>query len=220
MFDFAAARRMMVDGQVRTADVTEPRLLAAMFDTPRESFLPARKADLAYLDLDLPLGDGERGRRMLKPMTFAKLIQAAEIAPSDRVLDVGCGAGYSAAILAQISGSVVALEEDAGLARHAEEALKRAGRSNVTVVTGPLAAGAAGQGPYDVIVLEGATEASPATLLSQLAHGGRLVCVQGRGPAGKAMVYRKIEDDVSGRPVFDAAAHVLPGFAAPAAFVF
>jgi protein-L-isoaspartate(D-aspartate) O-methyltransferase len=217
MFDFAAARRMMVDGQVRTADVTEPRLLAAMFDTPRESFLPARKADLAYLDLDLPLGEG--GRRMLKPMIFAKLVQAAEIAPTDRVLDVGCGGGYSAAILAQLADVVVAVEEDAALARHADEALKRAGY-RVQVVTGALAAGAAGQGPYDAIVLEGATEVPPATLLSQLADGGRLVCVQGRGPASKAMVYRRIEDDVSGRPVFDAAAPVLPGFIAPAAFVF
>ncbi len=223
MLDFAAARRMMVDGQVRTADVTDPRLLDAMFATPREGFIPARKAELAYLDLDLPLGEGDAaaGRRLLKPMVLAKLIQAAGIGPQDHVLDVGCASGYSAAILGQLAGSVVALEEDAGLAREAGEALARAGLAHVRLVTGPLPAGAPAQGPYDAIVLEGATEVVPTTLLLQLKSGGRLVCVLGRGPDGKAMLYtRTAEGDPSGRPVFDAAAAILPGFAAAPSFVF
>ena len=100
MPDFAAARRMMVDGQVRTADVTDLRLLAAMQDLPRERFFPADKAALAYLDLDAVVSaPGQPVRRLLKPMVLAKLIQTAAIAGSDRVLDVGCGTGYSTVLL-------------------------------------------------------------------------------------------------------------------------
>ena len=172
MIDFAAARRMMVDGQVRTADVTDLRLLAAMGDVPRERFVPAGKAELSYLDLDLPAGDSA-GRFLLKPMVLAKLIQLADIAPTDHVLDVGCATGYSSALLAQLAGSVVALEQDRALVRAAEQAL--AARSNVKVVMGPLTAGWPVAGPYDVILMQGATEIVPATLLRQLKNGGRLV---------------------------------------------
>ena len=105
MTDFAAARRMMVDGQVRTADVTDLRLLAAMLELPRERFFPDDKASLAYLDLDVPVSaPGQPVRRLLKPMVLAKLIQAAEIAETDRVLDVGCGTGYSTALLSHLAG--------------------------------------------------------------------------------------------------------------------
>src|SRR5262245_35215137 len=119
MTDFAAARRMMVDGQVRTADVTELRLIEAMLEVPRERFVPDGKAALAYLDLDLPIGDAGRGRRLIKPMVLAKLIQLAEIGDRDRVLDVGCGSGYAAAVLARLAIQVVALEQDSALAREA-----------------------------------------------------------------------------------------------------
>ena len=125
MTDFAAARRMMVDGQVRTADVTDLRLLAAMLELPRERFFPDDKASLAYLDLDVPVSaPGQPVRRLLKPMVLAKLIQAADIAETDRVLDVGCATGYSTALLAHLAGSVVGLEEDAALARQAADALR------------------------------------------------------------------------------------------------
>ena len=118
MIDFVAARRMMVDGQVRTADVTDPRLLSAMLDLPRERFFPEDKASLAYLDIDVPVSEaGLPVRRLLKPMVLAKLIQAAGIAATDHVLDVGCATGYSTALLAQLAGSVVGLEEDRTLAR-------------------------------------------------------------------------------------------------------
>src|SRR5207253_10523479 len=111
MTDFAAARRHMVDGQVRTADVTDRRILSAMLEIPRENFVPPGVAGLAYLDLDLAVGEGD-SRRLLKPMVLAKLIQAADIASSDRVLDIGCGTGYAAAVLARIASEVVALDED------------------------------------------------------------------------------------------------------------
>ena len=221
MTDFAAARRMMVDGQVRTADVTDLRLLAAMLELPRERFFPDDKASLAYLDLDVAVSaPGEPVRRLLKPMVLAKLIQAAAIADTDHVLDVGCGTGYSTALLTHLAASVVGLEEDPSLARQAADALSWAGLPIAKIVTGALARGWAGEGPYDVILLQGSAELVPVALFDQLKNGGRLVCVLGRGPAGKAMLYRRSGGDLSGRPVFDAAAALLPGFAQPQEFVF
>jgi protein-L-isoaspartate(D-aspartate) O-methyltransferase len=216
MTDFAAARRMMVDGQVRTADVTDLRLIAAMGALPRERFAAEGKADLSYLDLDLPAGDGDR--RLLKPMVLAKLIQLADVAGTDRVLDVGCASGYSSALLAQLVGSVVALEEAPALARKAEQALT--GVANAQVVVGPLTAGWPALQPFDVIVMQGGTEIVPEALLRQLKEGGRLVCALGAGPVRKAMLYRKHDGEVSGRPMFDAVAPPLPGFQRAAAFVF
>ncbi len=220
MTDFAAARRMMVDGQVRTADVTDLRLIAAMMEVPRERFVADDKAALAYLDLDLPVGEGGRARRLLKPMVLAKLIQLAEIGERDRVLDVGCGTGYSAALLARLAGQVVAQDEDAALVRRAAAALGTAGVTNVKVVSGPLAQGCPAEGPYDVILLEGATEIVPEPLLRQLRNGGRLACVMGSGPGGKAMLYRAIDGEFSGRAAFEANAALLPGFAKQPQFVF
>jgi protein-L-isoaspartate(D-aspartate) O-methyltransferase len=216
MTDFATARRHMVDGQVRTADVTDLRIISAMMDIPREQFVPPASAGLAYLDLDLPVGDG--ARRLLKPMVFAKLIHAADIASRDRVLDVGCATGYSAAVLARLAGQVIALEQDAGLAQAARTAL--ATRSNVGLVTGPLTAGWPQGGLYDVIVLEGATEVGPEAFLSQLKEGGRLVCVLGSAPGAKAMLYCRSGQEMGGRPIFDAAAALLPGFAEAPVFAF
>jgi protein-L-isoaspartate(D-aspartate) O-methyltransferase len=222
MIDFAAARRMMVDGQVRTSDVTDLRLIEVMRELPRERFVPETKTALAYLDLDIPLteGEGAPGRRLLKPMVLAKLIQAAEIHGHDHVLDVGCATGYSSAILGELAGSVLALEQDPSLARLAEKALRAEGAANITVVVGTLTEGWPAGAPYDVILLNGATEVAPKALLGQLKDGGRLVCVQGRAPAAKAMLFRAFGQEVSGRPIFDAGAPLLPGFAEPATFVF
>jgi protein-L-isoaspartate(D-aspartate) O-methyltransferase len=224
MTDFAAARRMMVDGQVRTSDVTDLRLQAAMLELPREIFVPQSKAALAYLDRDVPVVDsmqgGGTGRRLLKPMVLAKLIHAAEIGAGDRMLDVGCATGYSTAVLARLAHTVVALEEDASLARMAAENLRSVGCTNATVVTGPLTEGWNAEAPYDAILVNGSSDIAPAKLLSQLKDGGRLVCVQGRAPASKAMIYRSAGGAVSGRPIFDAVAPLLPGFAEPPAFVF
>jgi protein-L-isoaspartate(D-aspartate) O-methyltransferase len=217
MFDTAAARRMMVDGQVRTADVTNLDLIGAMLDVPRELFVPKALADRAYLDSDIMLGPG---RALLKPMVLAKLIQAGQVGPNDHVLDAACGTGYSSAILARLAGSVVALEEDPALASAAKQALAAGGAANVTVVTGSLTTGWPAAGPYDFILLNGASEITPDSYAGQLKPQGRLACIYSPGPAAKAMIYRPIEGRLIGRPIFDAAAPVLPGFVAPKTFVF
>jgi protein-L-isoaspartate(D-aspartate) O-methyltransferase len=217
MFDSAGARRMMVDGQVRTADVHNPDLLAAMLTIPRERFVPPSLAEQAYIDSDIDIAPG---RVLLKPMVFAKLIEAADVGSGDHVLDVGCGLGYSSAVLSRLAGSVVALEEDAALANQAKVALAAAGASGVMVATGPLAAGWATSAPYDFVLLNGATEIVPDAFASQLKPDGRLACIFGRAPASKAIIFRVAEGHLVGRPVFDATAPVLPGFVAPPAFVF
>ena len=215
MADFAAARRHMVDGQVRTADVTDLRIISAMSEIPREQFVPTGSAALAYLDQDLSVGGS---RRLLKPMVFAKLIHAADIAGTDRILDVGCVTGYGAAVLARVASQVVALEQDAGLAQSARAVLGT--QSNVSVAMGPLIGGWPQGAPYDVVVLEGATEIVPHAFLRQLKEGGRLVCVLGGGPGAKAMLYYRSGEELGGRPIFDASAAVLPGFAKAPVFAF
>jgi protein-L-isoaspartate(D-aspartate) O-methyltransferase len=217
MFDSAGARRMMVEGQVRTADVHNPDLLTAMLTIPRERFVPPSLAEQAYIDSDIEIVPG---RVLLKPMVFAKLIEAADVGASDHVLDVGCGLGYSSAVLSRLAGSVVALEEDASLANQAKAALTAVGASAVTVATGPLTAGWRAAAPYDFILLNGATEIVPDGFVGQLKPAGRLACIFGRAPAVKAMIFRVAESHLVGRPAFDAAAPVLPGFVAPPAFVF
>ncbi len=219
MTDFADARRHMVDGQVRPANVTDHRVIGAMLEVPRERFAPPQATAIAYLDLALPVGEGAGAPRcLLKPIILAKLLNAAEIEPTDKVLDVGCATGYTAALLARIAGQVVALEEDPGLVKTAKVAL--ASQPNVTVVSGPLVKGWAQGGPYDLIVLEGATEIEPASFCQQLKDGGKLVCVLGSEPGSAAWLYRRSGDDFGGRPVFSAAAPVLPGFVKPKVFAF
>lgn len=215
MTDFSTARRHMVDSQVRPSDVTDQRVITAMLEVPRERFVPPTATALAYLDQDLAVGSA---RRLLKPMVLAKLLNAADLSGTDRVLVVGCATGYSAAVFAGIVGQVVALEEDASLVKTAQAAL--AGTPNVSVVSGPLTAGWSQGAPYDVILLEGATEVEPQAFCSQLKDGGRLLCVLGSAPNARAMLYRRSGSELGGRAIFDAAAALLPGFAKTPVFAF
>jgi protein-L-isoaspartate(D-aspartate) O-methyltransferase len=219
MTDFAAARRNMVDGQVRTAGVTDLRIISAMLEVPRERFVGPSMTGLAYLDFDVPAGeDASTTRRLLKPMLLAKLIQAADLDPTDRMLDVGCVTGYAAAVLGRVAGEVLALEEDPALAGIAKAVLSA--QPNIGVATGPLTEGWPQAAPYDAVLLEGATEVEPDRLFGQLKDGGRLVCVLGASPDAKAMLYQRSGQQVSGRALFDATAPILPGFIKPREFAF
>jgi protein-L-isoaspartate(D-aspartate) O-methyltransferase len=231
MVDFRAARRAMVDGQIRTNGVTDLDLIGAMLDIPREAFVPERLSVMAYLDRDLALPSGSSAPRyLIKPEVTAKLIQAAEVVPQDRVLVVAAATGYSAAILSRLAAAVVALEEDPGLAEMARANLRHFGLANVTVVTGSLSAGWPAAAPYEVILVEGGVETIPQPLFDGLSAGGRLITVvyEGSGDAagpvggkmGKATLYCDVKGEVAGRALFDAAAPLLPGFAKARAFVF
>lgn len=220
MSDFALQRRMMVDGQLRTYDVMQSGVLAAMGDVPRELFVNAADRPVAYVDRMLTVGEGAHSRGLLTPMVLARLLQTAEIGPQDVVLVVGCATGYSAAVAGRLAGSVVAIESDEVLAAAATRALDAAGAGNVAVVQGPLDKGYAKEAPYDVIVVDGSFEAEPTHLLEQLREGGRLVGVKGAGRAGRAMLYRRSGSTYGGRPVFDAAAPALAELKLAPSFVF
>jgi len=220
MSGFSTARQKMVDGQVRTSDVTDSRILDAMQSVPREAFVPAASQPLAYLDLDLDVGGGGTRRYLLKAALTAKLLQAAEIKKTDNVLVVGVASGYVAALAGNIAAKVTATESDSALASQAASALTGLGVANVTVRTAAAADGDPASAPYDVIVLNGATEIEPGRLLGQLAEGGRLVGVFAATKPSRAMVVTHSQADFGRRTLFDASAPVLPGLERLAEFVF
>ncbi len=215
--DFAKARAAMVEGQVRTNDVTDTRLQEAMLAVPREVFVPKSKRSLAYMDNAIDLGDD---RSLMDPRSFAKLVQALDIRATDVVLDVGCATGYSTAILARMAETVVGLESDEVLAAGATRTLIDLAVDNAAVVSGDLKTGAPDHGPFDVILVSGGVEVVPDAWTAQLSDGGRLGLIQIDGPAGYALLYLKTGDHVGARIVFDAHVPVLPGFEKPHEFKF
>jgi protein-L-isoaspartate(D-aspartate) O-methyltransferase len=220
MSGFSTARQKMVDGQVRTSDVTDSRILDAVLSVPREAFVPEAQQPLAYLDLDLDVGGGGTKRYLLKAALTAKLLQAAEIESTDNVLVVGAASGYVAALAAKIAAKVTATESDSALAATAAATLAGLGIANVTVRPAAAADGEAASAPYDVIVLNGATEVTPERLFGQLAEGGRLVGVFAATKPSRAMIVTHSRSDFGHRTLFDATAPVLPGLERLAEFVF
>nr|WP_319387343.1 protein-L-isoaspartate O-methyltransferase [uncultured Roseibium sp.] len=220
MTDYSQSRRKMVDNQLRTNDVTDHRILDAVEDVPRENFVPASRKSVAYIDEDLPVGSDEGGRVLMKPHIFGKLLQLADIRADHIVLIVGAGTGYSAAVIAKLAASVVALEEDEALFGAASESLVELGIENAVVVDGPLTEGFAAEGPYDIVFVDGAVEVLPETLTKQLKSSGRLVVIEGQGGAGVARLYQKSGEAVSSRFGFNASVSLLPGFAKTEEFVF
>lgn len=222
MSDFATARQKMVDGQVRPSDVTDFRIIDAMLGVPREAFLPESLRAIAYLDLDIDVSTAASPakRYLIKPVVVAKMLQAAEISESDKVLVVGCATGYVAAIVARLARQVTATESDTTLAATAAKTLTHLGIGNVTVQSGNAADGFPGDAPFDVIVLDGATEVIPEGLFGQLGMGGRLVGVFANTKPPRAALVTRSQDDFGHRPLFDASVPVLPGLHRRPEFVF
>jgi protein-L-isoaspartate(D-aspartate) O-methyltransferase len=221
MSGFSTARQKMVDGQVRTNDVTDRRILDAMLALPREDFVPDDKRALAYLDLDLDVAPaGSAKRFLITPMLTAKMLHAADIAAADNVLIVGCATGYAAAIAAKLAAKVTATESDAALVAKGSKIIAQLGLSNVTFKVAEAAAGDPQGAPYDVIILNGATEVAPETLYGQLKDGGRLVGVFAMSRPARAVIVTHSHGDFGNRVLFDATAPVLPGLERRPAFVF
>lgn len=203
MTDFAHARTVMVDNQLRTSGITDRRLLSAMGEVPRELFVPEVRRPLAYIDQAIAL-DGNR--KLGAPAPFAKLVQLAAIGGDDHVLDLGCGTGYSAAVLGRLAQSVVAVDSDGGLIATARAALGDAGASNVTLIEGPLDTAGRSKGPYDVIVIEGVVSAVPEALFAQLKPEGRLVApISTDGRPAVAHLFARSGKGIAASRAFDAA---------------
>ena len=217
MTDFSAARDAMVESQIRTSDVTDLAVLAAFRSTAREAFVPTARKALAYADCHI---ETDEGRVMLAPRDLAKMIQAADIDPADVILDLACGRGYSTAILAQLADTVIGLETEEAAVTRATELLVDADISNAAVDQGYLKSGAAEHGPFNIIFIGAAIPAVHQPWFSQLANGGRVVCIIQNGPIGRVTVFTKSGDAVGQKVVFDASAPYLPGFELEKAFVF
>lgn len=215
MTDFADRRRMMVDTQIRPSDVTKYPIIDAFLGVPREVFVPEGQQEAAYVGDDLPLATN---RVMLEPRTLAKMLDSLNIRNDELVLDVGCGLGYSAAVIARLAQAVIAVEEVPGLAGEAQSVLVDAGADNAILHEGALTHGAAEHGPYDVIVIQGGVENLPEMLTNQLKDGGRMACIFMQGALGEVRIAHKSGDRLTWRFAFNATAPVLPGFEKEAAF--
>lgn len=220
MFDFARARRIMVDCQIRTFDVTDRAVLAAFGEVPRELFMPPGREDLAYVDRNVVVPDagGEpEPRYLLAPMVLARLVQALAIEQGSRVLDVASGSGYASAILSRLGADVVSLDRANARAGGPPSHL---GPGQVAIRSGPIGAGAPQDGPFDAILINGAIETRPDTLLAQLADGGRLACLRTEGRTCRALLYVRSGDAVGFRALFDATAPTLAEFRPAREFAF
>ena len=218
MADFSRARQNMVDCQLRTNKVVDGPLVAQFETVPRELFVEETVRSIAYVDEDVAVGNG---RYLIAPMVLAKMLQELSINSNEIVLDVGCGTGYSSAILSGLADTVVALEDNHELATRANDLLTELAADNAIVVEAPLTGGYVTQGPYDVVLVGGAVASIPTALTDQLIDGGRLAAIidDGKGQ-GKATLMIKRHGAVSQRELFDASAPRLPGFEPKTGFVF
>ena len=218
--DFEHARTTMVDCQIRTNGVTSHKVINAFLNVPKEEFVSAAQRPLAYIDEDLPISQTNEHRFLMESMSMAKLIQLADITEECIVLDVGCGTGYSTAVLSSLGASVVAVECNEELCETATKTLMELGYDNAVVVNGPLEKGLASEGPFDAVFIGGAIDAVPQTILDQLKDGGRLVAVIGNGNSATAKLFRKTDGVIGVIDAFNCAVKSLPGFDKPAEFVF
>lgn len=217
MKDVELQRLNMVESQVRTADVTDRRIVRAMLALPREKFVPATHAPIAYMDKDIQVGPG---RYLMNARVLAKLVQLAGLEAGDRVLEIAAGTGYATALLASLAKEVVGVEPDGMLAARARAALSELKIGNARIIEAPLQEGAPKDGPFNVIFIGGRIGELPAHLGDQLAPEGRLVTVLSSAGTGKACVYKKLASGLASRIAFDAALPQLPGFERAKSFVF
>lgn len=223
--DTSILRQTMVDCQLRTFDITDADVLASVGAVPREMFLPRHLGPVAYSDSTIEIVDGDTRRSLMIPMVMARMMQSAEIKSTDKVLCIGDGGGYGAAVLASLAAEVVTLDDQESFTRQAKAAFEKLGLENVSAVTGALNEGVESAAPFDVILICGAIEGAPAKLMQQLTDGGRLLAIEKSdgsvdGKAGQVVRY-DTSRGISGRlPLFCANAPLLPGFAAKAGFVF
>lgn len=216
MTNFAQLRTMMVDTQVRPSDVTKFPIIEAMLNVPREDFVPENQRAAAYVGEHVALN---ASRVVLDARVFAKMLDVLDLQSDELVLDIGCGLGYSSAVIARMAQAVVAVEEDAELAKAAEVALAKADVDNVVVETAELSSGAAQHGPYDAVILQGAVATVGDELLAQVKEGGKICAIFIDGTLGTVRIGYKVKGEISWRMAFNATAPVLPGFEAERAFV-
>lgn len=218
MQDFALARMNMVKSQVRTNRVTDRRVVAALSEIPRERFVPQALRGIAYVDEDLEIAPG---RYMMEPMVLARMLNELALTGDELALEIGAARGYGTALLARLCDAVVGVEEDSELAGKASATLTEFGVDNAAIVEAPLREGYSKQGPYDVILFEGAVAEIPAAIEDQLVEGGRMAAVVlDRNGVGRATIHIRTGGSVSGRIMFDAGTPVLPGFERQHGFVF
>lgn len=205
----------MVDTQVRPSDVTKFPIIDAMLSVPREAFVPSTMREAAYIGENLDIGGG---RVLLEPRTLAKMLDVLDIKPTEVILDIAPGLGYSTAVLAHMAEFVIGVEDDESRAEEAQSILSEQGIDNAAIISGALAEGAAKSGPYDVIILQGAVEVLSDSLLAQLKDGGRIVAIFAEGDLGVVRIGYKMDQRINWRMAFNAGAPVLTGFAKKAEF--
>ena len=218
--DFTVLRRRMVDNQIRTRDVTDHNILSAFLEMPREQFVEASEQPFAYSDRPLSMLRAVGGRQMMVPFQLARLLQLLQLGPDAKVMVIGCGTGYSAAILSRLVSRVVAVEENEALLERAGDALRDVGAANVQLVHNALIEGYPDGAPYDGILIDGAVETLPPALIQQLRPDGQLVAIEQGEGVSRAVLHERIGDEESRWPGFEAWATLLPGFERKRAFVF
>ena len=218
--DLNQARFNMIEQQIRPWEVLDPQVLELLSVVRREDFVPLAHQALAFVDMEIPIGHAP-DQVMLAPRVQARLVQDLAIRPTDKVLEIGTGTGYTAALMAHQAARVLSFEIDADLARQATANLQQAGLGNVTVRHADGSQGAPADGPFDVILLAGSVAEVPQALLEQLAVGGRLAAIVGEEPIMRATFITRSGPNsfVSAQP-WDANAPRLRGFAEPSAFSF
>lgn len=214
---FDMARQNMVESQLRPNSLTDDRIADAIAKVSRELFVPEEKRGVAYMDEDISVA---AGRYLMEPITFARLVQAANLGSDDVVLDVACATGYSTAVLSYLCATVVGVEENQDLATKAQDLLTAVEIANADVLTAPHTQGYAKLAPYSAIFLQGAVTTVPQALFDQLEEGGRLLCVVRSQIIGQAHMYTKVNGRIADRVLFDASVPVLPGFEATSTFAF